>query len=94
MTRAVKNSPIASADISAIVIESSIVMRRSTMFSNASLKMVSADQRSGQANNANPVERFPEMKPDSRCRESDKYDAQDLDEFKTVLMIVVFMTVV
>jgi hypothetical protein len=39
MTRAVKNSPIANAARRAIVIESSIVILRSTMFSNASLKM-------------------------------------------------------
>jgi hypothetical protein len=39
MTKAVKNSPIASAEARAMVIDSSIVIRRSTMFSNASLKM-------------------------------------------------------
>ena len=39
MTRAVKNSPIARAERRAMVIESSIVIFRSTMFSKASLKM-------------------------------------------------------
>ena len=39
MTRAVKNSPIAKAERRAMVIESSIVIFRSTMFSKASLKM-------------------------------------------------------
>ena len=39
MTRAVKNSPIAAAATIAMVIDSSIVMRRARRFSNASLKM-------------------------------------------------------
>ena len=39
MTRAVKNSPITKAESNAMVIESSIVIFRSTMFSKASLKM-------------------------------------------------------
>jgi len=39
MTRAVKNSPIAAAAAMAIVIDSSIVMRRSTMFSKASFRI-------------------------------------------------------
>src|ERR1700727_3844776 len=39
MTRAVKNSPIAKAERRAMVIESSMVILRSTMFSNASLKI-------------------------------------------------------
>ena len=39
MTSAVRNSPMANAEASAMVIESSIVIRRSTTFSNASLKM-------------------------------------------------------
>jgi hypothetical protein len=39
ITRTVKNSPIAKAERRAMVIESSIVIFRSTMFSNASLKM-------------------------------------------------------
>ena len=39
MIRAVKNSPIAAAATMAMVMESSIVMRRSRMFSKASLRM-------------------------------------------------------
>src|ERR1700756_831730 len=39
MTRAVKNSPINKAERRAMVIESSIVIFRSTMFSKASLKI-------------------------------------------------------
>ncbi|MGO8920134.1 MAG: hypothetical protein ACLQJR_29905 [Stellaceae bacterium] len=39
MTKAVKNSPIAAAATIAMLMDSSMVIRRSTMFSNASLQI-------------------------------------------------------
>ena len=50
---------------------------------------VAADQRGHQADDAYPVERLPEMKPNRRRGKRDKDDAKYLDQFKAMFMFVV-----
>ena len=93
MTSAVKNSPIAAAATIAIVIDSSMVMRRSTIFSKASLTI-------GQPPIANPRtpitlirERLQDAEPHGRRSKADDGDANGFRPPEGVVVFV-FLAVI
>ena len=95
MIRAVKNWPIAAAATMAIVMESSIVMRRSRMFSKASLRMGQPPTSEARdADHAHRRERLPKLEPHRHCGKRDEGNAGRFGPVEAMAMIVAILMVV
>ena len=101
MIRAVKNWPIAAAATMAIVMESSIVMRRSRMFSKVSLRIGQPPtRRPTDADHAHCGERLPKLEPD--CPRGERYEdypgrfgpVEAMAMIVTILMVIVMIVAV
>jgi hypothetical protein len=92
ITRAVKNSPIAAAATIAMLMESSMVIRRATMFSAASLKI--GQPPTITPDDAHTRKRLPETKPHHPRGQCDECDAGSLPPLEDMLVVMLIVAVV